>query len=65
MELLFLFLYPLSFVLAWFSLLSSFKKLLKERYKTRYAVMAFVLICPLIVVLLGLAAVTFLPFPGD
>jgi hypothetical protein len=65
MELLFLCLYPLSFVLAWFLLVSGLKTFMKQNYKTRYAVIALVMISPLIVVLLGFAAVTFLPFPHD
>ena len=65
MEVLFLLFYPVAFVLLFIVLDFSFRKILKKKYKKLYTIIGFCLLAPVLVVLLGFAAIQILPFPKD
>lgn len=64
MAILFLLLYPLVFWLSWILLDHSLKWLFGSHYKKLYTIIGFALFMPVVVVLMGLLAVTVLRFPG-
>jgi hypothetical protein len=65
MEGLFLLFYPLAFVLLFFSLDFSLRKILKTKYRKLYTIIGFFIAAPFLIVLLGFAAIQLLPFPKD
>ena len=65
MTIFFLLIYIPVFILLWFLIKSSMKLILKEKYKTRYAVIGFLFLLPLVFITLGFLAVAVIPFPAD
>ena len=52
-------------MLLWFLMKSSMKQILKEKYKTQYAVIGSLFLLPLVFIMLGFLAVAVIPFPAD
>ena len=65
MTIVFLLIYISVFILLWFLIRSSMKIILKEKYKTQYAVISLLFLLPLVFIMLGFLAVAVIPFPAD
>ena len=65
MTIFFLLMYIPVFILLWFLIKNSMKRILKEKYKTQYAVIGFMFLLPLVFIMLGFLAVAVIPFPAD
>ena len=65
MTIFFVLIYIPVFMLLWFLMKSSMKQILKEKYKTQYAVIGSLFLLPLVFIMLGFLAVAVIPFSAD